>query len=302
MLNQTPEITQSKIDSLTDEEIMELVEKAHRNFGHFNAEALQNYLTMMGYGKISNLNKRCHDITKRCHTCIMTNRGRISYVPSRVPEVTMPNELHYFDYMIMKRDRSGYKIVGILIDYVTKFVWLKALKTRDAISTYKFLEEVYAWFGHPSEIKTDNAKEILAKVVQMFFTIWNIDHKTTFRYTHVENTYVEKSFRTVRDTIKKVILEKTQQNDEWSESITMVNLLVNIHISTTTKAAPFSIMFNRHPFIQSFRKKEVTSSIEKIEEEVKRLWRNYNTYILPRVLNNIKGRQKKLKTPKLLQA
>lgn len=77
--------------------------------------------------------------------------------------------------------KSNNSVIFICLDHLTKFIFLKALKTATTSNVILFFEsELFPTFGVPRFIHSDNAKQF--KEMKDFLTLYNISHITTGFY------------------------------------------------------------------------------------------------------------------------
>lgn len=70
------------------------------------------------------------------------------------------------DFHEMHLDEHDYRWVLLLIDSFSKFIWGKALKTKETIHVANFILETFYVIGIPTMLQHDNGGEFVSDVVQ----------------------------------------------------------------------------------------------------------------------------------------
>jgi IS30 family transposase len=120
------------------------------------------------------------DILEDCVVCKKKD-SKISQGGSFI-RTSYPVELYGVD--IMEFDKKNLVIIGV--DYYTRKVHGKALKSKEAYKILEFLKDVYNKFKFKTLV-SDNGKEFANELVEEWLTVNGIDHKYTVPYYHESN-------------------------------------------------------------------------------------------------------------------
>ena len=98
---------------------------------------------------------------------------------------------------------DGETYILILIDYFTKFVWIRALSDKKMTTIAKTLWNIFSNFSLPRIIQSDNGSEFVNHLIKKLVAATNMDHRLTTPYYPQANGSVERTVRTVLNSIKK---------------------------------------------------------------------------------------------------
>ena len=289
--NFTNSFNTQTLDYYTIEKQKEILEQCH-SLGHFGSTNMYNHIKYtMNHEKFPSLHSACQNYTADCKICCSINKHRIGWSPTQTSDASQPLDHIYYDFLKVKRSNRGYQYVLIVIDYITKFVWLKATKGRSSVEVVRNLIEIFMLFGCPITISSDNAKEFLAEVVKSVEEDLQISHIYSFPFHHNSMGAVERYCWTTRDTIVKLCKDRFENNTDWDLVVPFANLCMNMKFSKTTKTTPFSMMYGRHPF----RTKDHNGTIKEDNESetfkrLNALYTTMNKFIIPHI-NSLRKEQ-----------
>ncbi|KAK9729923.1 Integrase core domain, partial [Popillia japonica] len=164
-------------------------------------------------------------------------------------------------------------LVGIiLIDEHTRYPIVEVISALDAQTVTKKLRHIFAMFGLPKRLKSDNGPPFSSNNFIVFLDEFNIEHHGITPYWPEANGLAERSVRTIKKailcanienktpywpeanglaersvrTIKKAILCANIENKNLKEELD--NFLLNYRSTqhSTTGQSPFSAIFNRN--------------------------------------------------------
>ena len=102
--------------------------------------------------------------------------------------------------------------------------------------------KVFALFGPPKIMQSDNGTEFNNKLVKRLTQAAGVDHKQVAPYNPRANGLAERTVQTVKTILKKK-LEGTW--DRWEQALPGVTMAINCKEASLTKAAPFTLFFGR---------------------------------------------------------
>jgi hypothetical protein len=272
----------------SDDEIQQILERAHA-IGHFGAEIMYKHITItLEINNIPYLLSLCKQYTAKCNQCQRVNDYRVGYSPLHAPEDLTPFEYLHCDTLSLPVTPQGNCYLYVFIDSFTRMVFLFESTEKSAEQMAMFLLRVCSNFGFPSCIKTDQGGEYTAGVIQAFEKFASITHHTILPYNHQANGVVERTNRTVRQTLFKNALQLNNRVRDWDLVVCITQLKINMRIHPQTLSAPFSIMFGR----QAIRGERSGDHIEVTTSEISRLitnWRQYwsthHQFIVPHIID-----------------
>jgi transposase InsO family protein len=139
--------------------------------------------------------------------------------------------------------RRGHRFIVVAIDYLTKFVEIRALKSSVKQEVTRFLyERVFIQFGTPLEIVSDNGPQFLNEVVENLLARLAVKHKFTTMYKLNTNGLVERTNRTLCSMLAKEA-EVHVNICDWDLKIHHVVWVYNTTYKTATRYSPFRLTY-----------------------------------------------------------
>ena len=137
---------------------------------------------------------------------------------------------------------TGEQHLLVLADVATDYTVLVPLKTKDKFSVARALWSVFASFGMPLIIQSDNGKEFVNEVLAAMSKLHGIDHRFISAYHPRANGFVERKNLDLHKMFKKLLGGQIQ---DWVCYVPFVQLSYNARISSRTGSTAFSLMFGR---------------------------------------------------------
>jgi hypothetical protein len=127
-------------------------------------------------------------------------------------------------------------------DIATDYTALVPLKNKDKFSVARALWNVFAWFGMPRILQSDNGTEFVNEILESMAELHGIDHRLISAYHPRANGFVERKNLDLQAMFKKLLGGHLQ---DWVCYVPFVQLAYNARISTRTGSTAFSLMFGR---------------------------------------------------------
>jgi hypothetical protein len=141
------------------------------------------------------------------------------------------------------------KYVLVMIEHFSKWIELVALldKFNEGVA-YSFLDRVLSCFGAPTEVLTDQRRELFGEF-QTLYEQAMIDHHTTSRDHPEADGLVEHMVQTVKRGLRKYSLKKGHHGD-WDLQLLWIAMgyRFNKHASLAS-FSPYYLLFGRHPVL-----------------------------------------------------
>ncbi|GJV16221.1 reverse transcriptase domain-containing protein [Tanacetum coccineum] len=120
------------------------------------------------------------------------------------------------DFMGPFSSARGNKYILVAVDYLSKWVEVKALPTNDARVVCKFLKSLFAHFGAPRAIISDRGTHFCNDLFAKVMLKYGVTHRLSTAYHPQTSGQVEVSNRGL-----KLILEKTigENRASWSNKL-----------------------------------------------------------------------------------
>jgi len=171
----------------------------------------------------------------------------------------------------------GNQYIIVAVEYVTRFVMARAIRTVTSESMLRFLlEDIVSKLGLPHALLTDNATVFTSELFKTINQTIGIKKIYSTPYHSQGNALCERQHRTIQDILSKFI---SSNQKDWDVYLPMCIFAMNNSVQTSTKFTPFYLMFHREskvPCDNLFDNRTVTkgmydsSKILDIYEQAKR--------------------------------
>ena len=129
----------------------------------------------------------------------------------------------------------------VVIDAHSKWIEAIPLKTANALTTIRQLRKLFAQFGIPNTLVSDNGPQFAAVEFHEFCRLNGIRHTRVAPYHPSSNGLAERAMRVVKDGLKK------QQGDTLLDQLSRLLFQYKITPQTTTSIAPAELLLGRKP-------------------------------------------------------
>ena len=178
-----------------------------------------------------------------CKECMFFNIGRKGFHPVSTIRACWPMDHVIYDFIGKLRvSERGYCFILIMVCVMTCFVFLKPLRTKSAKEVAFALVNVFANFGVPQILQSDNEQVMVADVLEELRKLGGFQLRRIMKYFPRQNGVVE---RFVQET--KQVLLKWAKGDfsGWEYYIPAIQMGLNNRIISRHRSRPFSVMFGR---------------------------------------------------------
>lgn len=263
----------------------QLIQDSHELLGHMGATAIYNHITItLGRNDIPSLHEQCLEYTKSCTTCQKVNDFRVAYAPPQEPKMLQPMQYVSIDLMKMPKSNKGYQYILVMIDHMTRYIWLKALLSKDMDEVSEDILDIFLTFGFPQQVKTDRGREFLNGAMKKALNLAQVRHFKTVAHDHHANGIVERHIRTVRSSLNRMLgsCRLKQFKDAWEMLMSGVAFALNSRIHTSNMASPFALMFGRSPFQYATHP---PIELESSQRQMLQFWKTFYEEVPTNVLN-----------------
>lgn len=212
--------------------------------GHFGAERLFKAMWNQGWFW-PGMRKQCQTVCGRCRPCLQYNIGREGFHPVKSLRADAPWDHVAIDCAVgLPESANGFKNILIIVDVATRYVVVKPLKSMEMEELARALYEVFATFGPPKAMQSDNGTEFINQVVEKLTRAAGVDHRTVAPYNPRANGLAERTVQTVKAVLKKKLAGTL---DRWDQALAGATFAINATDSAATKTSPFLLFFGRSP-------------------------------------------------------
>ena len=142
----------------------------------------------------------------------------------------------------LPKTRRGNEYVLIISDYATRYPEAIPIKHFTALSVAEELIEVFARFGIPKEILTDQGTNFTSQLLKELYHLVGIHQIRTTPYHPQTDGLVERFNRTFKDMLKRVLVESTR---DWDQLVPCVLFAYREVPQASTGFSPFELIFGR---------------------------------------------------------
>lgn len=185
------------------------------------------------------MDKEIEDMTKKCLKCLKSkdSPGKSPLIPWPTPE--QPWERIHIDFMQL----HGFETL-VVVDAKTKWVEAFVGNTATTKFTLQCLRQVFARFGLPKQIVSDNGKCFTSFEFKTFFSANGIRHATIAPGHPSTNGQAENMVRTLKSAVKKD-LRKPVTKDKIEECLQNVLFEYRNTPHCVTSVSPAVAMMGR---------------------------------------------------------
>ena len=145
------------------------------------------------------INKDIEKETARCQTCQEHAKSQRKEPMAEMELPTRPWQIVGTD--LFQLDSQTYLAVG---DYFSKFPIIKKMPEHcTSRAVINALKEIFAEYGIPDTIRSDNGPQYSCELFAQFTSEWNIDHVTSSPHFPESNGFIERTIQTLKQTMRK---------------------------------------------------------------------------------------------------
>ncbi|GJJ69417.1 hypothetical protein EMPS_01763 [Entomortierella parvispora] len=218
-----------------------LLDDVHAN-GHFGANAMVKHIHAIGK-TWPHLVKDCLEHVKRCRECQRTNIARKGYHPLAAIYSNLPGEHMAVDLAgPFPEESNGCRYLLVLVDVCTRFVFLRPIPDKAALTIAEVLLGIFTTIGFPRIIQSDNGREFVNEAVTTLLKKAGAEHRLVTPYHPRGNGVAENHVKTACNIIRKEI---KGDKASWAQHVPMAQLAMNTRIVALHNSSPFSLFFAR---------------------------------------------------------
>jgi transposase InsO family protein len=225
----------------TAEERAAMIQRRHL-LGHFSVETVTKELWRDGFW----WPRMRQDIAThigRCVACQRFNVVQEGYHPLRSIEADKPWDHLQIDLIgPVPESTNGFKWILTVVDVMTGFTLLRALKNRTMEDIARCLWLLICDFGVPKILQSDNGPEFVNHVVKELTNLFGIEQRLITAYNPRADGLVERKNKEVKRLLKKFVVGAF---GTWELMLPMTQLSLNITTLQRTGSRPFELLFAR---------------------------------------------------------
>lgn len=223
------------------DEVLESLHTGHQGVGRCRARANQSVWW-------PGISRSVEDYVSRCPVC-QTHRK-----PGAEPLLHTPLPNHPWEVVgadLFNESGENYLVV---VDYFSRFFELEKLRKTTTQDITRELSEMFAHFGAPAIIRSDNGPQFASAEFERFAKEWGSRHVTSSPYYPQSNGAVERTIQTAKQLLKKspnihkalLAHRDTPATEGYSPAELMMGRKIRTNVPAVSKA--FQPRWNSEPF------------------------------------------------------
>jgi transposase InsO family protein len=251
-----------------------ILERIHLQ-GHIGVAAMRHELALQGH-QWDGIARDCQETVTKCIDCARVNVGKQGFHPLRPISANLPFDHIAVDLLSLPNSNAKFTQVLVVVDVCTRFTVLRPLKHKTAKAVASELWNIFALFGVPKIIQSDNGKEFVNKLVTALYRVHGVEQRLVSSYHPSANGVVERMNRTIIQLLRKLVHGNPQ---DWHKYISFVQYSINNKVASLHNSKPFDLMFGRASNgFQDFRQ---VNGVAVTPREVRDRWRWMQEAIYP---------------------
>lgn len=166
------------------------------------------------------------------------------------------------DFFDAKSASGKYVQVFGIVDYTSRFIWLKLVNNKTAETVIGLLNTLLSLHGIPDSIRSDGGPPFGSKALALWFEEHGIIHEFSTPYHSQGNGQIEREFFRVKQVLQAATLDKKS----YKEALEEHQLLHNTTTQASTGESPMLILNGREgrsglPISDKYMKKTVNMEV-----------------------------------------
>lgn len=225
----------------------ETILRFHDGLGHLKYDSIITLLKRRFWWP--GMDEMVREYIKGCPRCQLdasANNFKYRAPIKPIPAVAIPFERWGIDAVgPLPETKAGNRHIITAIDYATRWVVAKAVKSVDAVTVAKFLyEDILMNYGSPFELISDRGNAFLADSVDLFEKTQKIKHLATSSYHPQTNGMVERMHAMLGHALTTLVDGATER---WDEFLPQTLFALRVRTHAVTKYSPFYLLYGVEP-------------------------------------------------------
>jgi len=217
----------------------DLLHKYHNDFGHFGTDKTLALLQETYW--FPNMKAKVQDHIRNCTKCIAFSKasGKPEGFMYSIPKDNVPfATIHVDHFGPVDRTNASKKYVLLIVDALTKFMKLYAVKTTTSRETIRCLKDYFSAYSKPKTLISDRGTSFTSKEFEDFVKEINIQHVKIATASPQANGQVERYNR-----ILAPALGKLYDGKDWHKSLREIKYAINNIVNRATGETPSRLLF-----------------------------------------------------------
>lgn len=192
------------------------------------------------------LAKDVRTFVAECQICKVTKAPNYTLRPpmGQAFKSERPLQRLYVDFLgPYPRSKSGNTTILIVLDHMSKFVWLKPLRKASAKNLVHFLEEdIFHAFGVPETILSDNGVQFISRDMKTLVNKYGVQHIFTATHSPQANA----SERVNRSVIAAIRAYIDRDQTTWDLHLSSITCALRNAVHASSGYSPYYTLFGQH--------------------------------------------------------
>lgn len=191
-----------------------------------------------GYVWFPNLDVEIENLTKKCDACVLHSNNAPKSQISPWPWPKAPWERIHIDFFDFRR-----KNYLVILDAYSKWLEVFEMSSITSTLTIQALRRVFATFGLPITLVSDNGRQLVSDEFENFLAKNNVKHVTSPPYSPASNGAAENAVKTVKSALKKALVSNSENTN-----VVLCRFLLDYRVTPhcTTGVSPAILMLGRN--------------------------------------------------------
>lgn len=219
-----------------------VLDSTHKAIGHGGRDKMNKELSK----KYKNITQQVINLyLSLCKTCQLkkpTQKKNLTVQPIISKEMNSRGQVDLID--MQSQPDGDYKFIMVYQDHLTKFCFLKSLKSKRMEEIAYNLLDIFTIIGAPTILHSDNGREFCNKVINELASVWDDVKLVHGRPRHSQSQgSVERANRDVEDMLKGWLTDNNTV--KWSEGLRFVQFMKNRSYHMEIRRSPYEAVFGQ---------------------------------------------------------
>ncbi|XP_045426183.1 KRAB-A domain-containing protein 2 [Lemur catta] len=223
-----------------EEELFDILHDTHLSIGHGGRTRMLKELQ----GKYGNVTKEVIvlylTLCKQCHQKNPVPKRSLAPKPMTFKDVDSRCQIEILD---MQSNADGeFKFILYYQDYLTKFIILRPLKTKQTHEVVSVLLDIFTILGTPSVLESDSGIKFTNQVVDELNEVWPDLKIVSGKYHPAQGQgSLEQASHDVKNMVRAWMHSNYSRN--WAEGLRFMQMVRNQAFDVSLQQSPYEAMF-----------------------------------------------------------
>lgn len=188
------------------------------------------------------LDKDLNNVVQQCVVCQQRQSVPREHVDSSWSKCERPLQRIHLDLFHFESN-----VALIIVDAFSKYIDIRLLKSSNSLQVIEQVESFFAYFGIAEEVVSDNGPPFNSELFETFLSVNGAKVSKSPPYHPQSNGLAERGVRTVKDCLKKYLLDEKCKPLSLSRKINRFLISYRNTPCTVTNRTPSSMLYSYTP-------------------------------------------------------